>query len=354
MEPYKPNKPWISANLPTREELIAMAMGLIPGGRALKNMHDNPEGPSSKTLDLAAEDLVHLYANLIKPAIKGQDINWRNSLIEAALIGLPLNGPRGTRRTDPKRVPIDEARTAEFNQKLNDLDMDNMSPGDKLTINLLRGEPNVAFNPELISLNRNENIVGQVLDRHGLGDYYDDIIFNRLANDVNINDFINPEEYTTYRKYLGEEDPMNVPYNYAADEYRSNYLDVNRDNILDYNTGLDRYKEIANRRNIDKPFSDFIVDYYDKDNFSYEPKYKNSLHYEFTPRRLKEKFDNGNINKQEILNEYIDRTLKPTEELHKEVLDILKSDLPKEEKKELIQGIYGEIVLPIEIEELLL
>lgn len=90
MEPYKPNKPWISVNLPSREELIAMAMGLIPGGRALKNMYDNPEGPISETLDLAAEDLVPLYASLIKPAIKGEDVDWNTAGKEAALNAFAL------------------------------------------------------------------------------------------------------------------------------------------------------------------------------------------------------------------------------------------------------------------------
>jgi hypothetical protein len=90
MEPYNPNKPWISVNLPSREELIAMAMGLIPGGRALKYYHDNPEGSIIETLDLAAEDLVPLYASLIKPAIKGDDIDTEQALKEAAIFGIPM------------------------------------------------------------------------------------------------------------------------------------------------------------------------------------------------------------------------------------------------------------------------
>ena len=44
LKPYDPSKPWISINLPTKEELIAATLGLIPGYRALKNMYDNPEG----------------------------------------------------------------------------------------------------------------------------------------------------------------------------------------------------------------------------------------------------------------------------------------------------------------------
>lgn len=341
---------------------VNMLLDMVPGYRGYRRGVENVIGmaqgqPNRYSVDEYIKDLGYSmvpFYGAYDDAVNGRPQDWKSNLIEAALIGLPLNGPRGVKRTDPKRVPIDEARTAEFNQKLDELIRNpELTPSEKVYINALRDSRLLGNNPAGTALNRNENILGQVLDKYGLGDYYDDIVFG-LHGRGNVDDFINPEEYRVYRKYFADRDPMDVPYNYAADEYRGNYLDVNRDNILNYNTGLDIYKEIANRRNIDKPFGDFIVDYYDKANFNYEPAYINALDYEFTPRRLKEKFDNGNINQQEILNEYIDRTLKPTEEWHKEVLDILKSDLPKEEKKALIQGRYGEHVIPIEIEELLL
>lgn len=90
LKPYDPSKPWISVNLPTKEELIAATLGLIPGYRALKNFHDNPKGPISETLDLAAEDFVPLYGSLIKPAIKGEDIDAEQALKEAAIFGIPM------------------------------------------------------------------------------------------------------------------------------------------------------------------------------------------------------------------------------------------------------------------------
>lgn len=90
MEPYNPNKPWLSVNLPSREELIAMAMGLIPGGRALKYYHDNPEGPATEFADLLAEDIVPEYRNLIKPALTGEDIDWEDAAKEAAIFGIPM------------------------------------------------------------------------------------------------------------------------------------------------------------------------------------------------------------------------------------------------------------------------
>jgi len=90
LKPYDPSKPFITFNLPTREELIAATLGLIPGYRALKNFNDNPEGPISETLDLAAEDLIPLYGSLIKPAIKGEDVDTEQALKEAALFGIPM------------------------------------------------------------------------------------------------------------------------------------------------------------------------------------------------------------------------------------------------------------------------
>lgn len=90
LKQYNSSKPWFSVDLPTKEELIAATLGLIPGYRALKNMYDNPEGPISETLDLAAEDLAPLYGSLIKPAINGDDIDVEQALKEAVIFGIPM------------------------------------------------------------------------------------------------------------------------------------------------------------------------------------------------------------------------------------------------------------------------
>lgn len=113
LKPYDPNKPYISVNLPTKEELIAATLGLIPGYRALKNFHDNPEGPISETLDLAAEDLVPLYGSLIKPAIKGEDIDWNTAGKEAAMnaFALPV-----FLRNSKKGYIVKPKNTAELNK----------------------------------------------------------------------------------------------------------------------------------------------------------------------------------------------------------------------------------------------
>jgi hypothetical protein len=104
LKQYDPSKPWISINLPTKEELIAATLGLIPGYRALKNMYDNPEGPIFETLDLAAEDLVPLYGSLIKPAINGDDIDAEQALKEAAILGTPVKSRKKGRMSTRGRV----------------------------------------------------------------------------------------------------------------------------------------------------------------------------------------------------------------------------------------------------------
>ena len=81
---YDESKPMVSFNLPSKEELIAELLGLIPGGRALKNFHDNPEGPASETLSLAAEDVVPFYG-----AVKN-DADVEDILKEAAILGVPM------------------------------------------------------------------------------------------------------------------------------------------------------------------------------------------------------------------------------------------------------------------------
>lgn len=81
---YDESKPMISFNLPSKEELVAELLGLIPGGRALKNFHDNPEGSASETLSLAAEDVVPFYG-----AAKN-DADIEDILKEAVMLGVPM------------------------------------------------------------------------------------------------------------------------------------------------------------------------------------------------------------------------------------------------------------------------
>lgn len=108
---YDESKPIISLNLPSKEELIAELLGLIPAGRAVKNFYDNPEGPISETLDLAAEDLVPLYASLIKPAIKGEDIDWSNAGKEVGMAAVPIGRISSRSRSSNTHIKSPDANT---------------------------------------------------------------------------------------------------------------------------------------------------------------------------------------------------------------------------------------------------
>ena len=117
LEPYDPNKPMFRLNIPSKEELIAATLGLIPGYRALKNMNDNPEGPISETLDLAAEDLVPLYGSLIKPVFQGEDIDAEQVGKELAMAAVPVRLSSRARQNrthnkiDPVEVPAGPYQT---------------------------------------------------------------------------------------------------------------------------------------------------------------------------------------------------------------------------------------------------
>lgn len=90
MEPYREDKPWIRFNPDAMKQSILETILSIPGARAIKYYHDNPEGSAAEFVDLLAEDIVPEYRNLIKPALRGEDIDWKDAAKEAAIYGIPM------------------------------------------------------------------------------------------------------------------------------------------------------------------------------------------------------------------------------------------------------------------------
>ena len=82
MEPYNPNKPFISMKL-DGSLLDRMVEAGIPFSRALQYFRDNPEGSALETLKTAAEDVVPFYGNYRNG---GSPIDY---LTEAALMFTP-------------------------------------------------------------------------------------------------------------------------------------------------------------------------------------------------------------------------------------------------------------------------
>ena len=312
-------------------------LDMFPGYRGYRRGIENAIGmaqgqPNRYSAGEYAKDLgysVVPFYGAYDDYINNRPQDWSRNAVEAALIGLPLNGPHGVRRTDPKRVPVDEARTAEFNQKLNDLT--DLNADDRMFRNILLEDNS----PILPITNVNNNGIKSLLERHGLGEYYDDIIFRN--DNVNPNYYFNPERLSYIRE---RPEVLGRDYNNLLDEYEHNFLYENRDGV-----NLDKvkeyYDEAAQRYNVDKGFEEFLNDYYDRNNMNaYLAEGIDDPHapYEYTPGRMRyvnELRGNAPI-RQETINEYINQTLIPSNNYPQDVIDILKSDIPKEEKKRML------------------
>lgn len=108
MEPYNPNKPFISMKL-DGSLLDRMVEAGIPFSRALQYFRDNSEGSALETLKTAAEDIVPFYGNYRNG---GGPIDY---LTEAALMFVPsrVPGRSGGRR------PVNTTKTGK--PKIDDL-----------------------------------------------------------------------------------------------------------------------------------------------------------------------------------------------------------------------------------------
>jgi hypothetical protein len=84
MEPYREDKPWIRFNPEAMKQSILETILSIPGARAIKYYHDNPEGSALETLKLAAEDIVPFYGTY------RNDGDWSDYVKEAAIYGIPM------------------------------------------------------------------------------------------------------------------------------------------------------------------------------------------------------------------------------------------------------------------------
>lgn len=115
MEPYNPNKPFISMKL-DGSLLDRMVEAGIPFSRALQYFRDNLEGSAFETLKTAAEDIVPFYGNYRNG---GGPIDY---LTEAALMFSPVKGHRMKVRTMPDGTPNLKDLGAWYDSKLSQLD----------------------------------------------------------------------------------------------------------------------------------------------------------------------------------------------------------------------------------------
>ena len=100
MEPYNPNRPFISMKL-DGSLLDKMVEAGIPLTRALQYFRDNPEGPASETLNLATDETVPF-----KWQVRTGNATPASLAEEAVLLAAPMKGKR--------EYKVDPKRTAEF------------------------------------------------------------------------------------------------------------------------------------------------------------------------------------------------------------------------------------------------
>jgi len=84
MEPYREDRPIIYIDKDKIKQNILETILSLPGARALKNFHDNPEGSALETLKLAAEDVVPFYGTY------RNDGDISDYAKEAVMLGVPM------------------------------------------------------------------------------------------------------------------------------------------------------------------------------------------------------------------------------------------------------------------------
>ena len=109
MEPYNPNKPFISMKL-DGSLLDKMVEAGIPLTRALQYFRDNPEGPASETLNLATDETVPF-----KWQLRTGNATPASLAEEAVLLAAPM--PKGTSGS----LKVDPIATKNYNNKLRNM-----------------------------------------------------------------------------------------------------------------------------------------------------------------------------------------------------------------------------------------
>ena len=115
MEPYNPNKPFISMKL-DGNLLDRMVEAGIPFSRALQYFRDNPEGSALETIKLAAEDVVPFYGNYRNGG------SLSDYAKEAALMFTPAPGTRLKVRTMQDGTPNLKDLGLWYNSKISQLE----------------------------------------------------------------------------------------------------------------------------------------------------------------------------------------------------------------------------------------
>lgn len=192
MEPYRPNEPFIKMKL-NGSLLDRLAEAGIPLTRALQYFRDNPEGSALETLKLAAEDVVPFYGNYRN---NGDLSDYAK---EAVMLGMPVPGPKVTRRV---RTPQGNIIEIKLNNEIPALDV----------------ERNAILERNL----EKNNEVGYRADE--MNDWYS-------GETAELGDTYHPSEYTRYGDRMGKryESPAHHPddWNNLVDDMEMEGIEFN-------------------------------------------------------------------------------------------------------------------------------
>lgn len=248
MEPYNPNKPFISMKL-DGSLLDRMVEAGIPFSRALQYFRDNPEGSALETLKTAAEDVVPFYGNYRN----GGDLS--DYAKEAIMLAMPTHT-----RTKAGRLEVDKKRTAEINKKFKEL----AEKDPNSLIRLYKDNKPMSFDSyyTLRQMKSQPNNYGLSAELADLFDVWNDVIVSDTKSGTpKYSKVKQPFPTETYSKGIWEEDKPKLPHQdpeYIAARYEPSNL---RTKYNDH--GVENYNFTAGELDsYDKPN---IRDLYKKD-----------------------------------------------------------------------------------------
>lgn len=365
MEPYRPNEPFIKMKL-DGSLLDRLAEAGIPLTRALQYFRDNPEGSALETLKLAAEDVdpsgfYYTYRN------NGDALDY---LKQAVMLGVPFKPGSGAglirvpghsgRRTNGQ-IPIDDVRTAEFREKLQEA----INRGPGTTYNPYRHTTRTSLNHFQKMLDAGDAPVKEgladlyELRNVGLGDYYQDIVQRHPARGREIN----PEDYIRYRFEHPEVrhqhtwgysiNPAEQPLGTRLLEHQFNARNPDRTlKVFDFDELANTYNNLIELPQYQRPnnpsFTDALIEMYDRERWKPGFEFRDRLNnegrpYQYTERELTSMHPTNN----ELMNGYqtssydsgpittgqMGGRLTSEDPIKQRIITILESDLTPEDKR---------------------
>ncbi len=363
MEPYRPNEPFIKLKL-DGSLLDRMVEYGIPLTRAIQYFRDNPEGSAMETLSMVADELVPFKYNIQNNGSATDFIK------EAVMLGLPFKPGSGTglirvpghsgRRTNGQ-IPIDDARTAEFREKLQEA----IDRGPGTTYNPYRHTTRTSLNHFQKMLDAGDAPVKEgLVDRGelrnaGLEEYYPDIVQRHAAPTRGRE--INPEDYVSYifdhpevrhQQTCGySASAAEQPLGTRLLEHQFKARNADRTpKVFDFDELADTYNNLIELPQYQRPnnqtFIDALIEMYNRERYKPAYGFRDKLNrvgqpYQFTEREISSMHPTNGELMGEYSSAYYDGEtpqrmggrLTSEDPVKQRIITILESDLTPEDKR---------------------